>query len=227
MANIILIMGETGTGKSRSIKNLEPDKTYIVNCMNKDLPFKGARGMYNREKRNINGTNDWETVIKVLRQVIQVKPEITSIIIDDARYIMETEFIRRATEVGYSKFTQLGQHMIEVLNTAKDLGDNNLDVFIVFHTDDVYNGQNKIGLKPKLVGKLVEEHFDPIELATIVLMTNTRMEEGKPIYEFITNRTNIDGVTIPAKSPEEMFPLVIENDLQLVKELIHNYYKEI
>lgn len=226
MANLILIMGKTGTGKSRSIKNLDPNKTYVINCMNKDLPFKGARTQYNREKKNINNINDWETVSKAMEQILKLKPETNTIIIDDVRYIMENEFIGRATEVGYTKFTQLGQHMIHVLNTAKNIGDSNVDIFLMFHTDDIYNGTNIVGYKPKLVGKLVEDHFDPIELVTICLVTHVEISEGKNNYYFITNKTNIDGISIPAKSPEDMFPLMIENDLSLVKEHIHKYYKE-
>lgn len=225
MANLILINGKTGTGKSRAIKNLDPDKTYVINVTGKDLPFPGARKMYNRERKNMNHITKWDKLVDTLNAIPKLRPEVNTIIIDDARHIMENEFIERATEVGYTKFTQLGQHMVQIFLAVKEIGNEDMDVFMMFHTDDIVNGTSITSVKAKLVGKLVEDHFDPYELATICLFTNTQYTEGKTTYRFITNLTNIDGITIPAKSPEGMFDLVIENDLAIVKDKIHKYYK--
>jgi hypothetical protein len=170
--------------------------------------------------------SDWDEVLKLIGQIPVSKPEVNSIIIDDARYIMENEFIKRATEVGYTKFTQLGQHMAQILELSRNIGDKNLDIFMMLHTDDVMNGTNIVSYKAKLVGKLVEDHFDPMEQVTICLFTNVVNSQTGTAYQFITNKTNIDGIMIPAKSPEEMFPLIMDNDLQLVKEHIQKYYKE-
>ena len=157
----------------------------------------------------------------------QKKP-IKTIVLDDIRYVMENEFIERALEIGYTKFTQIGQHMVEILTKARNMADKELDIFLLMHTDDVFSGPNIVKYKAKLVGKLVEEHFDPLEMVTIALFTNVKYNPGKPTeFSFITNRTNLDGITIPAKSPEDMFDLEIENDLQLVKNKIHEYYKEV
>lgn len=224
MANLTLIMGKTTSGKSRSIINLDSAKTYIINCLGKDLPFKSARKLYNIENKNIRETKDYKNVIDILKVLPKQKPEINTVIIDDARHIMESEYIARATEVGYTKFTQLGQHMIEVFETAKKLPDN-IDVFIMLHTDDVTNGQNIVELKAKLVGRLVEEHFNPMEIVTICLFTYVKISEGSVSYHFVTNKTNLDGIDYPAKSPEGMFnSLLIQNDLLLVKNSIKEYY---
>ena len=217
-------MGKTTTGKSRSIINLPPEKTYIINCLGKDLPFKGARELYNRQKTNINETKDYRTVIKALKRLPELKPEVDTVIIDDARHIMESEYLARATEVGYTKFTQLGQHMIEVFEAAKAMPDN-IDVFIMLHTDDITNGQEIIGMKAKLVGKLVEDHFNPMEIVTVTLITHVQISEGAVAYRFATNKQNLEGIDYPAKSPEGMFEeLLIDNDLLFVKEAIHKYY---
>ncbi len=224
MANLVLVLGKTTSGKSRSIINLPPEKTYIINCLGKDLPFKGARALYNRQRTNINDTKDYKTVIRALNKLPELKPEVNTVIIDDARHIMESEYLARATEVGYTKFTQLGQHMIEVFEAAKAMPDT-IDVFIMLHTDDVTNGQDIVSMKAKLVGSLVENHFDPMEIATICLITYVQIYEGSTSYKFATNKQNIAGVDYPAKSPEGMFEdLLIDNDLLFVKETIHKYY---
>ncbi len=227
MANLVLVLGKTSSGKSRSIKNLDPTKTYIINVLGKDLPFRKGRVDYNREAKNIKQVSEWSEVLKIINTIGTNKPEINSIIIDDARYIMENEFISRATEVGYTKFTQLGQHMAQILELSRTVGTNQLDIFMMLHTDDITNGTNIVSYKAKLVGKLVEDHFDPMEQVTICLFTHVTSSQDGTKYQFITNKTNIDGITIPAKSPEEMFPLFMENDLQLVKQSIQEYYKEV
>lgn len=228
MANLIIVSGPTGSGKSRSIKRLKPEETYIINCASKDLPFREGRKNYTRDKKNIKNVHNYQKIVRMLQVLPEEKEGLKTVILDDARYIMENEFVDRAAEVGYTKFTQLGQHMIQVLNAAKLCGgeDNkDIDVILMLHTDDVINGTNIVSKKAKLVGQLVENHFDPYELTTIALFTNVETSEnGDSKFSFITNRTNIDGVNIPAKSPEGMFPLKIENDLQLVKEKIHEYY---
>jgi hypothetical protein len=226
MANMIVVMGKTGTGKSRSMKNLDPTKTYLINCLGKDLPFRTGRADYKPEKNNYKEVNQWDEVIKTIQRIVEKRPEVNTIVIDDARYIMETEFIARANEGGYTKYTVLGQHMIAVLETARTISNKELNIYMMLHTDDVANGNTIFTYKPKLVGQLVENHFDPIELVTICLLTEVKISQKDTEYSFITNRTNINGVIIPAKSPEEMFPLSIENDLALVNKYIHDYYKE-
>ncbi len=226
MANLILVLGPTGTGKSTAIQNLDPEKTYIFNTLGKDLPFKKGRFSYTLEKKNMKVTTSYEDVIKALSVLPTIRPNVNTIIIDDARHIMESEYIKRATEVGYTKFTQLGQHFEEVLRTARSIGNKNLDIFLLLHTDDVTNGTNIVSQKAKLVGKLVEDHFNPLELVSICLFTNVQLSQDGTQYQFITNRTNVDGVTIPAKSPFGMFDLYIPNDFQIVKELIQKYYEE-
>lgn len=224
MANLILVMGKTKSGKSTAIKNLDPVKTYIINPLDKDLPFKGGRSLYSREKKNIKAVNNWKEVVNILNALPKASPEVDTVIIDDIRHIMEAEFIERALEIGYGKFTQLGQHMIEVFKAAKGFKDNNSNVYMLFHTDDVYNDKNLVTYKAKLVGKLVEEHFDPMELVTISLVTCINMDEDKIQYQFATNRTNFNGVEIPAGSPEGMFDLFIPNDYDYVNKKIKEYY---
>lgn len=225
MARVVLIIGDTGTGKSRSIKNLNPDETYVINVLGKDLPFKGYQKLYNREKKNIKTEINWDNIRTMLPQVAEKGYK--NIIIDDARHIMENEFIARAGEQNWSKFVDFAQQMISVITSAKNCGNDETTVFIMFHIDDIYSGQAKTGMKIKLVGKFVEEHFNPLEIVSICLVTHVKTDkDGKTKYYFVTNKTVIGGVEYIAKSPEEMFEsLLIENDLELVRNSLTKYYK--
>lgn len=58
MANIIGVVGDSGTGKSTSISTLDPKTTYLINVLRKDLPFKGSRTLYSLENKNLAETEN-------------------------------------------------------------------------------------------------------------------------------------------------------------------------
>lgn len=102
MANLIGIVGASGTGKSSSLRNLDPNKTFIINVQGKQLPFKGSAVKYNAEAKNIAAIDSWNIVSKYLQGISDSRPEIDTIVIDDALFIMTTEFFKRATEKGWN-----------------------------------------------------------------------------------------------------------------------------
>lgn len=224
MANVYIVLGSTGSGKSSSTRNLNPEETFIINVLGKPLPYKGSKKSYNSEKKNTITTSDYKTVILALQKVGE-KEEIKNIILDDARHIMVEEYFKRALEAGYGKFAQLGQHFQQVIQAAKDIpGDKN--VVIMLHDDDKQSDSKIVEKKPKLVGKMVEDNYDPLEIVTCTLYSNVDFDkETKSSYQFITNRTIINGVIIPAKSPMGMFDsLYIDNDLNEVFKAADEYY---
>ena len=105
MARIALILGPTKSGKSRSILNLNPEETMVINVLKKDLPFKGSRKVYNEENRNLVEMSDWTEIIPFMKMLDSDMPNIKTLIIDDARYITEKELFKRAKEAGYVKVT--------------------------------------------------------------------------------------------------------------------------
>lgn len=153
MSRIIAVAGPSGSGKSTSVRNLPPESTYVISVLNKALPFKGAESAYNSEKKNYFSTEDYQQVVDVLVAVDKKRPEIENIIIDDAGFLMQTEFFKRASEKGYEKFSEIGQHMFKVLNTARHL-ERDINVFILFHTEEIFSGQIIVGHKIKSIGKL-------------------------------------------------------------------------
>ena len=200
MAIPVLILGESGTGKSASLRNFEPDDLKVINVANKPLPFKN--------KFESISTDDYRTIIKELKLN---KKKVT--VIDDAQYLMANEFMRRATERGFDKFTEIAQNFWTLVNTVKDLPADQV-VYFLAHIERDANGNEKI----KTIGKLLDEKITVEGMFTIVLKTN--VTDG--VYSFITQNSGHDTV----KSPIGMFPsIVIDNDLKYVDEKIRNYYE--
>ena len=103
MSNFVIILGESGSGKSTSLKSLNPKETCIFNVLGKRLPFKGSNSMYNAENKNLFKISDWSTVKSYLESIDKSAPHIKNIVIDDAIYIMRTEFFNRSKERGFDK----------------------------------------------------------------------------------------------------------------------------
>lgn len=196
----VLILGESGTGKSASLRNFKPSDLKVINVANKPLPFKN--------KIESVATDDYRTVIKELKLN---KKKVA--VIDDAQYLMANEFMRRATERGFDKFTEIAQNFWSLVNMVKDLPDDQV-VYFLAHIERDANGNEKI----KTIGKLLDEKITVEGMFTIVLKTN--VTDG--VYSFITQNSGHDTV----KSPIGMFPsIVIDNDLKYVDEKIRNYYE--
>lgn len=100
MANVILILGKSGTGKSTSIKSLDPKETCILNVLGKRLPFKGSNSLYNAENKNMFQVDDYTKVQGYISSISQKASHIKNIIIDDATYIIRKEYFTRAKEAG-------------------------------------------------------------------------------------------------------------------------------
>lgn len=200
MAIPVLILGESGTGKSASLRNFELGDLKVINVANKPLPFKN--------KFESISTDDYRKIIAELKLN---KKKVT--VIDDAQYLMANEFMRRATERGFDKFTEIAQNFWSLVNMVKELPGDQV-VYFLAHIERDANGNEKI----KTIGKLLDEKITVEGMFTIVLKTN--VTDG--VYSFITQNSGHDTV----KSPIGMFPsIVIDNDLKYVDEKIRNYYE--
>lgn len=100
MANNVIILGKSGTGKSTSIKSLNPKETVVFNVLKKRLPFKGSNSLYNTENKNLFQIDEYATLIQYLNSIDQNAKHIKNIIIDDSIYIMRKEYFKRAKETG-------------------------------------------------------------------------------------------------------------------------------
>lgn len=225
MANICLILGKSGTGKSSSIKSLNPEETIIFNILKKKLPFKGSNKLYNTEKKNLFNLDSYSEIIQYLEGISAKVPTCKNIIIDDATYIMRKEYFKSAKISGYNKFIDMASHFQSIIQTAENMRED-INLFIIMHCEEIMSDNTIIGYKPSTVGKLIDSSYNPTEVVPMLLFANTKYDENKkPIYGFHTQKCLEGLIEIPAKSPEGMFEEdYIPNDLQYVVDKMNEFY---
>jgi len=211
MATGVLILGESGSGKSTSIRNLDTNTTFIFNVQGKPLPFKGGRESYSKDNGNIYKTDNAKTITTLLSKISDEKLDVENVIIDDFQYIMVNEMMRRTFEKGYNKFSEIAHSVWELVNCVQLLRPN-LNVFFLAHTETNAVGKEKV----KTVGKMLDDQVNIEGMFTIVLKAIVNNGEHK----FTTHSNGFDTV----KTPMDMFDQdEIDNDLQIVIDSIKEY----
>lgn len=202
MGQKVLILGESGTGKSASMRNFHSTEILLINVAAKQLPFKCKGGKF--ESINTDSYREIKKAISTTNKSV--------IVIDDSQYLMANEFMRRATEKGFDKFTEIGQNYWELAQAINDLPENKI-VYVMAHIVRDDNGNEKI----KTIGKLLDEKITVEGMYTIVL--KTVVQDGK--YYFQTQNSGHD----TCKSPIGLFDsFLIDNDLKAVDKAIRDYY---
>ena len=198
----VMILGQSGTGKSYSMKNFNEDEICLISVQKSLLPFR-------KKFDEAVVTDSYTEIIKTLKKTTK-----KVVVIDDTQYLMCNEFMRRAAEKGYDKFTEIAQNFWSlVVQEVNNLADDVI-VYLLCHTATDENGVEKM----KTIGRMIDEKITPEGLFTIVL--KTAVSDGQ--YYFITQNNGKDTV----KSPEGMFnTYAINNDLKYVDEKIRNYYE--
>lgn len=220
-SKLIGIVGSTGTGKSTSIKNLNPQETYIINTAKKELPFKGADKIYNTENKNYKEIDEITEITRLLKTISDKASHIKNIVIEDSNYMMAFRMADKATEIGFTKFTILAKDMVELFREARKLRDD-LKVFYFTHPEIIEDSGEIVGYRMKTSGKMLDNQINLEGLFTICLYTYVEeQKDGSSSYNFVTNRFK----KYPAKSPDGMFSEIkIPNNLQLVVDTINEYY---
>ena len=196
----VLILGESGSGKSTSLRNFKPDEVGIYNVASKPMPFRN-------QFTNICDGANYTQISASLR-----KGKLKRYVIDDSQYLLCFEFFDKASEKGYDKFTSMALNFYSLIKCVIQETPPDCIVYFLHHTESTADGR----IKAKTIGKMRHYKLTIEGLFSIMLMFQT---DGIN-HQFITQS---DGNT-PAKSPMEMFPLVIENDLALVDKTIREYY---
>jgi len=209
-----LILGPSGSGKSTSLRNLNPDETFIFGILDKPLPFKGYKKKYNLDKKNYYSSDDYRVVLNYIKAINERRPDIKNFVIDDFQYLLAHEFMNRVSERGYDKYSELALHawtVIKELTLTRD----DLHCFVLTHSETDQQGYMKI----KTIGRLLEDKITLEGMFTCCLFS--MVVDGE--YVFLTNT---DGTHL-SKSPLGLFKdLYIPNDLQFVKESMINYFNE-
>ena len=225
-AETIAIVGESGTGKSTSLRNLNPEETFIISTTGKPLPFRAWKKKYipiKIEGKNVSGnyyvSSKWDQILKILQIIDKMMPQIKQVIIDDFQYVLSYEFVDRATEVGYTKFSELAQHAMEILRYSEKMREDCKMIFLT-HSENVGDNVNP-KFVIKTVGKLLSEKVTLEGLFTYIFFTKvSEGDSSRMEYKLITNN---DGTCV-AKTSFGMFEdLEIDNDLNEIIHVIDAY----
>lgn len=206
MAEKVLIMGESGTGKSTSLRNCDPATTAVVNPVGKPLPFKGSSKF-----TMLNGETDARKICRWMKD--QAASGKKLLVVDDFQYILAVPYMNRIKESGWDKYNDFGANYFDIIQVCNDLPSDVVVVYLT-HLETLESGLVTV----KLIGKLLREKITIEGLFTVVLRTG--VNEGK--YYFFTQNSGKDTV----KSPMGMFPAyAIDNDLAYVVDKVRNFYE--
>ncbi len=210
MSTACMILGQSGTGKTTSLRNLNPADVLLIQAVRKPLPFRSVDWKPCTKADpagSIIVTDNAATICGAMQRT--AKP---IIVLDDFQYILANEFMRRSEEKGFEKFTDIARHAWNILMMASQLAHDSR-VYILAHTQEDEHG----GVKAKTIGKLLDEKITIEGLLTIVLRTKVINSQ----YLFSTRNSGQDTV----KTPMGMFDDEhIPNDLAAVDAAITEFY---
>ena len=225
MAQSVLIIADSGSGKSTSMRTLDPQNTVIINIANKPLPFKGWKSKYtpmNKEnpKGNLVSVSSAAGDAKAMKHVNDNMPHVTTLVVDDWQYMSSFEYFDRAQEKGYDKFTSIAANLAHVAKLPKDMR-SDLTIFFLTHSEEStdINGHKRV--KAKTVGKMIDNALTLEGLFSIVLFGKVRKDDdGVLEYGFETQNNGENTCKSPMGMFEEPF---IPNDLAYVLDCIDKY----
>ena len=225
MAQSVLIIADSGSGKSTSIRNLRPEETFIINIANKPLPFKGWKKNYtmigkDNQKGNMTGVSSAAGIMKAMMHVNDKMPHIKNLVVDDWQYMSSFEYFDKADEKGYDKFTSIAKNLAQVAKLPKDMRDD-LYIFFLTHSEESTDVNGHRRVKAKTIGKMIDNTLTLEGLFSIVLFGKVIKDENDKlnyVFEAANNGENT------CKSPAGMFDDIrIDNSLKVVKDAIIEY----
>lgn len=203
------MLGESGSGKSTSLRNFEKNEVLVLNVADKALPFRKKLNVANLRKAS------YSERYSVIRQYISnYQDKCKVFVIDDSQFLMSFEMFDRAKELGYGKFTDIALDFKNLLDFIQTSTNDDVTVYLFHHVELGDGGK----IKAKTSGKMLDNQMTLEGLFTIVLMT--RAYDGN--FKFLTKSDGLD----PVKTPLEMFnEKEIDNDLKAVDKVIREYYE--
>ncbi len=195
----VLIIGESGSGKSTSMRNFDENEVIVFNVAGKLLPFRG--------KLNLVQNANYQSIGKVLKAA-----EKKIYVIDDSQYLLAFELFNRVKETGYGKFTDIAVRFRNMIDYIIKSLPQDVIVYFLHHAEETESGK----IKAKTIGKMLDNQLTVEGLFSIVLFCRT--DGTRHVFE-----TQSDGHTT-AKSPMDMFEREIDNDLKAVDTAIREYY---
>ena len=196
----VLLRGQSGSGKSTSLRNFTRDEVAVVNVLGKPLPF----------KTDIKAPklDDYDAILKVI-----AGSKKKTIVIDDANYLITNEFMNKVSIKGYDKYSKMGSNFFKLINGIKAI-EGGKTVYLIMHEDTDENNN----VKPKTIGKMLDEKVNIQGMFTICI--RTMYENGNYIFRLKTNGQDC------VKTPFGMFEGdEMENDLKAFDKVVREYYE--
>ena len=212
MGKMLLIMGEQGSGKSFSLKNLPPKEHFYIDCDKKGMNYKGWRNDYSEEQKNYIKCNDGEIIVNLLKNISEKAKHIKYVSIDTINSIMIADELKRSKQKGYDKWDDMANIILQIIMVVPDLRDD-LTVIFIGHTQTSDDGFTQLKTNGRKLNKIgVEGYFNTVLLAKCVNAENNE-------YVFETKANNST-----ARTPYEAFDtMTIPNDIVKVIEVIREY----
>ena len=196
----VLLIGQSGSGKSTSLRNFKGDEVAVVNVLGKPLPFKSDI--------KAGKCDDYATILKAIANT----PKKT-IVIDDANYLITNEFMNKSSVKGFDKYNEMGNNFFNLINGIKNI-QGGKTVYLIMHEDTDENGN----VKPKTIGKLLDDKVNIQGMFTICI--RSMFDNGNYIFRLKTNGQDC------VKTPFGMFESdSMENDLKAFDEVVREYYE--
>lgn len=213
MSKIICVMGESGSGKTTSMRNLDPKSTYYIDCDKKGLSWKGWKQQYNAQNKNYFKTDDQATVLKLLHNINDKASHIKTVVVDTINGIMVADEMRRSKEKGYDKWLDLACAIYDIVDYALTMRED-VNVIFVAHTQTDHDDNGYMFTRIKTSGKkldkiTLESKFPVVLLAKVI--------DGKHIFETKANFST-------AKTPMDAFDdNQIDNDISMVLKVLEDF----
>lgn len=214
MSRLICIMGESGSGKTTSMRTLDPNTTYYIDCDGKGLAWKGWRKQYNAEKKNYCVSRDIPKITDLMVNISAKKPEVKVIVVDTLNTCMVDKEVKGMKETGYGKWIDLTQFVWDCIETAGKLRDD-LTIIFVMHSETVRDDYGYTFTRVKTNGRKLEKLVPESLFGTVLLAKKT--DDGKYVFETQAKNST-------AKSPMGAFDsFEIDNDMSAVLKALEDF----
>ena len=196
----VLLIGQSGSDKSTSLRNFTKDEVAVVNVLGKPLPF----------KTDIKAPkcDDYASILKAIAGTKK-----KTIVIDDANYLITNEFMNKSSVKGFDKYNEMGNNFFNLINGIKNI-EGGKTVYLIMHEDTDENGN----VKPKTIGKLLDDKVNIQGMFTVCI--RAMFDSGNYIFRLKTNGQDC------VKTPFGMFDSdTMDNDLKQFDKVVREYYE--
>jgi len=213
MSKTILVMGESGSGKTTAMRNLDAKKTYYIDCDKKGLSWKGWKQQYNAENKNYKATSDAKTIKEILIG-IDTKTDLEVVVVDTLNGIMIDDEFARMKEKNYDKWADLAYSVYDLVSVANNLQRDNLTIIFTIHSQTDREESGYLWTRAKTSGKKLDKVVLESKFTTVLL---AKAVDGKYVFETRANNST-------TKTPLGAFDSdTIENDIVKVLEILKEY----